>query len=73
VTPSRAERRSLGKRRLRREAHKDVVRVIELSEEGYSVSTIAASVGLSEEFVREVLDKAEAAREAKLEEKSHGL
>jgi len=40
------------------------VRIIELSEEGYSVSTIAASTGLDEEFVREVLERAEEARTA---------
>jgi len=58
----RAARRSLGKRRLRREAHRDVTRIVELSEEGYSPRVIASSVGLHEEFVREVLVQAEAAR-----------
>lgn len=58
----RAVRRVLGKRRLRREAHRDVVRVIELSEEGYSASTISASVGLTEHLVREILDRAEEVR-----------
>ncbi len=59
---SRAGRRSLGKRRLRREAHADVTRIVELSEEGYSPAVIAASVGLHELFVREVLEQAEAVR-----------
>ncbi len=59
---SRAARRALGKRRLRREAHRDVTRIVELSEEGYSPRVIASSVGLSEEFVREVLKHAEAVR-----------
>ncbi len=58
----RAGRRSLGKRRLRREAHRDVTRIISLSEEGYSPRVIASSVGLSEEFVQEVLKHAEAVR-----------
>jgi DNA invertase Pin-like site-specific DNA recombinase len=60
---SRAGRRALGsKRRLKREAHRDVTRIVELSEEGYSPRVIASSVGLSEEFVREVLKHAEAVR-----------
>ncbi len=59
---SRAGRRSLGKRRLRREAHRDVTRIVELSEEGYSPRVIASSVGLSEEFVRVVLEQAEEVR-----------
>ncbi len=59
---SRAARRSLGKRRLRREAHRDVTRIVSLSEAGRSPSVIAASVGLHELFVREVLEQAEAVR-----------
>ncbi len=59
---SRAGRRALGKRRLKREAHRDVSRIVELSEEGRSPSVIASSVGLDEEFVREVLVQAEAVR-----------
>ncbi len=59
---SRAGRRSLGKRRLRREAHRDVTRIISLSEEGYSPSVIASSEGLDEGFVRVVLKQAEAVR-----------
>lgn len=35
---------------------------VELSEEGYSPRVIASSVGLDEEFVREVLVRAEAVR-----------
>jgi len=61
----RAARRALarlGKRRLKREAHRDVTRIVELSEEGYSPRVIASSVGLHEEFVREVLVRAEAVR-----------
>jgi hypothetical protein len=54
--------RRCGSGEVRREAHADVVRVIELSEEGYSPSTIAASVRLKEDLVREILEQAEAAR-----------
>jgi len=59
---SRAGRRSLGKRRLKREAHRDVTRIVSLSEEGRSPSVIASSVGLAEAFVREVVELSEAAR-----------
>ena len=59
---SRAERRSFGKRRLKREAYADVSRIVSLSEEGRSPRVIASSVGLDEEFVREVLEQAEAVR-----------
>ena len=62
---SRAGRRAasrLGKRRLRRDAHRDVRRIVELQDEGHSESVIALSVGLPVEFVREVLVQAEAAR-----------
>ncbi len=59
---SRAGRRSLGKRRLKREAHRDVTKIVSLSEAGRSPSVIASSVGLPEEFVQEVLGQAEAAR-----------
>ncbi len=52
----------MGKRRLKREAHRDVTRIVELSEEGYSPRVIASSVGLSEEFVQVVLGEAEAVR-----------
>jgi hypothetical protein len=47
-------------RRLRRDAHREVTSIIELADEGYSSSVIASSVGLTEEFVREVLEQAEA-------------
>ncbi len=57
---SRAGRRSLGKRRLRREAHADVTKILSLSEAGRSPSAISSSVGLDEEFVREVLEQGEA-------------
>jgi hypothetical protein len=63
---NRAQRRALGKRRLLREARRDVTRVIELREEGHTAATIASSVGLTEEFVREVLIQAEAARKAEI-------
>ncbi len=59
---SRAGRRALGKRRLKREAHRDVSRIVELSEAGRSPRVIASSVGLDEEFVRDVLREAEAVR-----------
>ena len=42
----------------------DVTRIVELSDEGRSPSVIASSVGLPKEFVREVLEEAEAVREA---------
>lgn len=65
---SRAGRRALGsRRRLKREAHRDVTRIVELSEEGYSPSVISSSVGLHEEFVREVLVRAEAARKSEIQ------
>ncbi len=59
---SRAGRRALGKRRLRREAHRDVVRIISLSEAGRAPRVIASSVGLDEEFVQVVLEQAEEVR-----------
>ncbi len=60
---SRAARRALGsKRRLKREAHADVRRIVSLSEAGRSPRVIASSVGLDETFVREVLEQAEAVR-----------
>jgi hypothetical protein len=49
-------------RRLRRDAHREVTRVIELADEGYSSSVIASSVVLSEAFVLEVLEQAEEVR-----------
>ncbi len=60
---SRAARRALGsKRRLKREAHRDVSRIVELSEKGYSPAVIAASVGLPEAFVQDVVARAEEVR-----------
>ena len=50
-----------GKRQRRREARHLAGRIIELSEEGRSPSVIAASIGLTEAFVREALERAEAA------------
>jgi hypothetical protein len=52
----------IGKRRLKREAHAAVERIVELADEGYSPSVIASSVGLPAEFVGEVLIQAEAVR-----------
>jgi hypothetical protein len=49
-------------RRLRRDAHRDVTRIVELADGGYSSSVIASSVGLPAEFVREILIQADAAR-----------
>jgi hypothetical protein len=49
-------------RRLRRDAHRDVTRIVELADGGYSSSVIASSVGLPAEFVREVLERAEEVR-----------
>jgi len=45
-----------------RAARRDVTRIVALSEEGYSPRVIASSVGLDEEFVREVLEQAEEVR-----------
>lgn len=59
---TRARRRALGKRRLQREAHRDVTRVVELSEQGYSAAAIAASVGIPEDLVREILERADEVR-----------
>ena len=50
-----------GKRQRRREARSLAERIIELSEEGHSLAVIASSTGLSEEFVREALARAEEA------------
>lgn len=61
MTP-RAQRRRFGKRQLRREAHRDVVRVIELADAGHSPSAIASSVGLGEDLVGEILERAEEVR-----------
>jgi hypothetical protein len=51
-------------RRLRRDAHREVPRVVELADGGYSSSVIASSVGLPAEFVREVLERAEDVRKS---------
>ncbi len=60
---SRAGRRALGsERRLKREAHRDVSRIVSLSEAGRSPRAVASSVGLPEEFVQTVLREAEAVR-----------
>lgn len=59
---ARALCRSKGKRQLQRECRRDVARVIELADTGYSQKTIAASVGLTEDLVREILERAEAVR-----------
>ena len=52
-----------GKRQRRREARRLAERIIELSEEGHSPAVIASSTGLTEEFVREALQRAEEATE----------
>ena len=60
---SRGGRRALGsRRRLKREAHADVRKILELSEEGRPPRAVASSVGLPEEFVQTVLREAEAVR-----------
>ena len=53
-----------GKRQRRREARRLADRIIELEEEGHSEAVIASSTGLTEEFVREALERAEAAHKA---------
>lgn len=61
---SRAARRALGgKRKLQRDAHRAVVRIIELHDQGRSPSAIASSMGLTEEFVLGVLERAEEIRD----------
>jgi DNA invertase Pin-like site-specific DNA recombinase len=54
---SRSLRRSRlgGRRARRREAKETVLRILELSRQGYSEKTIAASVGVSEQHVTRVL------------------
>ncbi len=60
MKPTRAQRRAGGKRKQKREARRDITRVIELDRAGHSPSSIAASVGLREDVVREILERAEA-------------
>jgi hypothetical protein len=50
-----------GKRRRRREARRLAGRIIDLEEQGHPPAVIASSTGLTEEFVREALSKAEEA------------
>jgi len=52
-----------GKRQRRREARHLAGRIIDLKEEGHSTAVIASSTGLTEEFVREALQRAEEATE----------
>ena len=47
-----------GKRQRRREARRLAERIIELEEQGHSLAVIASSTGLTEEFVREALQRA---------------
>lgn len=61
-SPTRAQRRARGKRKQRREAYRDITRVLELDRAGRAPSSIAASVGLSEDLVQEILERAEAVR-----------
>ncbi len=49
--------------KLWREARRDVVRVLELHDRGFSAETIAASVGLTVGFVSLVLEHADEFRE----------
>jgi len=51
-------RRTLGERERRREARRLAGRIIELEEQGHSPAVIASSTGLTEEFVREALQRA---------------
>jgi len=51
-------RRTLGKRQRRRRARDLAGRIIELEEQGHSLAVIASSTGLTEEFVREALQRA---------------
>lgn len=60
--PTRAQRRSMGMRKLKRECHRDVVRIIELGDRGFRPSSIAPVVGLPAPFVADVLRRAEEVR-----------
>ena len=61
---TRARRRSKGKREARREAHRNVVRVVELHRKGFSVPTIAATVGIRRPAVETILEMARGVEEA---------
>ena len=61
---TRARRRSKGKREARREAHRNVVRVVELHRKGFSLSTIAATVRIRRAAVELILERAAAVEEA---------
>lgn len=52
---TRAQRRSMGRRKAKQECRSDVERVIELSGSGISPKAIASSTGLSVELVNLIL------------------
>jgi hypothetical protein len=56
---TRGQRRSLGRRRLKREATRDVERALELHEKGYSAETISSVVKMPVELVEEIIKYAE--------------
>ena len=55
---NRAMRRKKGKRQMQRECRRDVVRVLALAEAGRPQKAIAQNVGVSEDFVELILEKA---------------
>lgn len=62
MSATRALRRSMGKRKLKRECHRDVARIIELADRGFTPTTIARTVRLPVDFVSDVLERAEEVR-----------
>jgi hypothetical protein len=60
---SRADRRSLGRRKLRRKVRKDVDNILELADKGFSRATIASTLGLRVEFVHLIFERVDEARE----------
>jgi hypothetical protein len=56
---NRDARRSIPKRELSRRFYSDIAQIAELGDEGISPQAIASSLGLSEEFVKLVLETLE--------------
>jgi hypothetical protein len=55
TSSTRGQRRSWGKRRLKREAVRDVERALELHEKGYSPETISAVTKMPHDLVETIL------------------
>ncbi len=64
---TRARRRSMGKRAGRREARRNIARVVELSRKGFSVPTIAQAAGVGRPAVEKILELAAEVEEAERE------